>query len=951
MNQSSQGASSASPQQAALLEITKALQFISHKDACLEAVLRTPSLVHTESDPIKFLRYAKFDALEAAFRLAMYWFQRKRIFGDRTFLPMTLTGEGAMDADDVAAYRKGYIRILPTSHGHYGDSVWCNQAGFSTLSLKERRRCLFYTWSVLAESTASSSTQRGVNVVGYMGQPSLVESCQEHADLVLEAFPLTINAVHVFCTPEQRLSSALISKLTESVVKMVGTVIFQNTKLYLELDANQRMLKMISLGFRRDFLPEDLGGSCEQAAIDHWFNDRLRRDQVKQCSLLGGAAPQTPQKLLPMDSSDTAPRLDVQSSLLEPGSVATRILGQLSKQDKRSGLSTPNYDADSIETDANPESLDERKAAAVEDEYTRLGLDSAMTTMETEELRASSRRAFEEALDNIPAETKAAYLDAVKMAPQVVVTESDALPFLRCNDFDAIAAAKQMVDYWNLRAKIFGDRAFLPMIQGGCGALTNDDIVVLSSGSAALLPNDSKRRSVLIADRSRSLDSVQQLLESKLRCFFYLMSVIAENEVSQNDGYVILCVLVTPRFSEFYDEFAGRCVAVQRVMPARLKAMHQLVCPPKTGKLDWVTDIVTTATTKATSAFGNRSLTHTVNSTDLFLEKLERFGLGQDGLPPSAGGRWNYEEFIHWQRARCHFEQATRKESCNVKEAGSFPHVSKQSDENSVAKRERKRKLNIIHSRQKRERRRNEMNKLQEACATLRESNARVKKDNARLESLCQEATAVVMEIEQQIATARDSRRRIETSSSGSVLGATGRSLYSSVSERAPVFGREQDMRAPVQEQALRQKLITLERLNREQAIRQLQMHPGRTGLSRNPPTEPSPSNHASLYNPSNLAASQLHARFDMHTLGDRPGVTASSADFLQSRANPSYPAGVRSPSVGGSDSSRLAMALLEEHLSLIHQQQQQQRQQQHQQQRQHDDDPPNQSGRAFPPY
>jgi hypothetical protein len=242
------------------------------------------------------------------------------------------------------------------------------------------------------------------------------------------------------------------------------------------------------------------------------------------------------------------------------------------------------------------------------------------------------------------------------------------------------------------------------------------------------------------------------------------------------------------------------------------------------------------------------------------------------------------------------------------------------------------------------------MNKLQEACATLRESNARVRKDNARLELLCQEATAIVMEVElQHTATARDSHRGI--ASSGSVLGATGRSLYASVSERAPVFGREQDMRAPVQEQTLRQKLIALDRLNWEQAIRQLQMHPGRTGLSRNPLVNPSPSNHASLHNPNNFAASQLRASFDMHTLGERPAVTASSADFLLSRTSPSFPAGVRSPSVGQSDSNRLAMALLEERLSQIQQQQHHHHHHQQQKQGRHDGDPPNQLGRSFPPY
>jgi hypothetical protein len=53
------------------------------------------------------------DALAAARRLANYWKKRKEIFQERAFLPIDLSGNGALTLDDVRILKTGYTVNLP----------------------------------------------------------------------------------------------------------------------------------------------------------------------------------------------------------------------------------------------------------------------------------------------------------------------------------------------------------------------------------------------------------------------------------------------------------------------------------------------------------------------------------------------------------------------------------------------------------------------------------------------------------------------------------------------------------------------------------------------------------------------------------------------------------------------------------------------------------------------
>jgi hypothetical protein len=128
---------------------------------------------------------------------------------------------------------------------------------------------------------------------------------------------------------------------------------------------------------------------------------------------------------------------------------------------------------------------------------------------ETPEMRQRGLAQFEEALQGVS--DKREYLRAIELAPELVRTESDPLRFLRCENYDAWAAALRLTKYWKMRCKIFGDRAFLPMTQTGEGAMTNQDVERLREGAMRLVDPDKMGRAVIYMRRAAIIRTIQDM--------------------------------------------------------------------------------------------------------------------------------------------------------------------------------------------------------------------------------------------------------------------------------------------------------------------------------------------------------------------------------------------------------------------------------------------------------
>jgi hypothetical protein len=128
--------------------LEKALKSIPfpEKEAYLIAVKEAPRLVQLESDPELFLEREDGDADKAAIRLSLYWTTRKETFGERAYLPMTITGDGAMDAFDIEVVRSGFFAPLPDAAE--GVQVFCfyrsRLDGKRSVSIQSRKRCFYF---------------------------------------------------------------------------------------------------------------------------------------------------------------------------------------------------------------------------------------------------------------------------------------------------------------------------------------------------------------------------------------------------------------------------------------------------------------------------------------------------------------------------------------------------------------------------------------------------------------------------------------------------------------------------------------------------------------------------------------------------------------------------------------------------------------------------------------
>ena len=78
---------------------------MSEKLEYMEGLSRSPDLVASESDPLQFVRFCNYNVWVAGERLVRYWKARKEAFGDeRAFLPLILTGRGALTAVEIHQY-------------------------------------------------------------------------------------------------------------------------------------------------------------------------------------------------------------------------------------------------------------------------------------------------------------------------------------------------------------------------------------------------------------------------------------------------------------------------------------------------------------------------------------------------------------------------------------------------------------------------------------------------------------------------------------------------------------------------------------------------------------------------------------------------------------------------------------------------------------------------------
>jgi hypothetical protein len=581
------------------------------KAAFVEASSMAPDLVKQESNPSLFLQCENRDPWAAAKRIATYWSKRKSIFGDRAFLPLDLSGRGALSDEDVMVFKSCYLAQLPDSMT--GQSVICFNRALAPqeFPVESQWRALFYLAHVCGKNEIS--VRDGVISLHILTQlPSAPPAEVMGAlDLWKSSLPIRLDSCHFLCIkPTSNISSSIRSWLQiiqhNSQISYGGGVYAHIVNSGLDVAAKLGPFGVVSSG-----IPVSIGGSWSYSNAVVWIQ---RQSMPTVCPI-----------------SSNCFLADRELSQAKKVKMLPRIQEESMREHKRVHVADTGASNTTItvlsDDDAFPEGF-----------------------VETAAVSANGLNQMEQAIACLPDEDKVDLLQARREVPELVEKESPMLRFLRYEKYNSWAAARRYAAYWKNRKLAFGDRCFLPMNQTGEGALTRDDIVSISTGYVAFLKYDDRGRSVLLFDSSRRVNHSR---ETRLRCSFYIWGILAENSMSQDDGYVSISILSRPTL----DRTMKECIAlVEESIPARCSETHIVNCPSVSGRSSFMNTMVPLMLQIMGPFLEKNVRVHVADTRAELAEKLAACGLQKASLPKCIGGNWGYEMFSQWQENRLRYE-------------------------------------------------------------------------------------------------------------------------------------------------------------------------------------------------------------------------------------------------------------------------------------------------------
>lgn len=315
----------------------------------------------------------------------------------------------------------------------------------------------------------------------------------------------------------------------------------------------------------------------------------------------------------------------------------------------------------------------------------------------------------------------------------VLDEETSMQGFLNCIR-DAPQAARSLCEYWRLRVELFGDNAYRPLqllptpktapptTTGTTveSALTLDDMAAVESSEFQLLPSDKADKPVLYLQRSSHLPNISA--PCRLRAVFFLFNKALSSALKRSSCpslvKVVLLVNALEESSPLDADFALGLDRLLTLFPMAIAKVDILAIGPSPVQQDRVISLLK-------DKYDDRLTVYCPDSVSL-LKKLKAAGYSKRGLPCELGGTLSADYHEGWLKRTSRYEA----------------QVYLTEDQ----RRERKQKMNAVHSRRKRQRRLHELESLQNQQAELEESIAHARGTNQLLESLLEAAHAMVAE-------------------------------------------------------------------------------------------------------------------------------------------------------------------------------------------------------------
>lgn len=235
-----------------------------------------PDLIACESNPLIFLKFHSDNVEAAAQRFALFWQERYRIFGERAYLPMDSTGNGAMSRQDLIVYNSQYLFVLPRADVE--ESVVCYTPSLVDVDCKERMRCVFYTFFQVLKNPISSKTGfTAITVFDKIGMERAYGR-KHPADLLRDAFPMRMKKIHAVLLLDSEHVTYFKQRSEPLFIQLYSCPLnthFEGTK---EEIANS----LVSSGFRSATLPESVGGMLRYCDVEEAFTKQRQKETVEE---------------------------------------------------------------------------------------------------------------------------------------------------------------------------------------------------------------------------------------------------------------------------------------------------------------------------------------------------------------------------------------------------------------------------------------------------------------------------------------------------------------------------------------------------------------------------------------------------------------------------------------------------------------------------------------------
>ena len=300
------------------------------------------------------------------------------------------------------------------------------------------------------------------------------------------------------------------------------------------------------------------------------------------------------------------------------------------------------------------------------------------------------------------------------------------------------AAARRLVLYWEYRYTVFGDRWLLPLSDSGEGAITVRDTEILKNGWLAVIPQSSQAPCILFDNTKVEGDPVDQ----RLRIAFYVFSVVSGSHAAQRDGVTIIHNNIDQKILSVQSLLLVLEI-VHHAMP--LRVAQSVILRSSSESRGSASDIVNTKLYQTyAKCFGNSvPQMITVNNKRTCAKLLaESLAIPLSCCPVELGGEWTYDRISEWQTTIALYDTDPPASVTLLapSRASSASEFRERAEELSKAR-------NALYARCSYRKRKAKETELEKEVHQLEAEQSFLRSENQILESLYQQALAVIMSL------------------------------------------------------------------------------------------------------------------------------------------------------------------------------------------------------------